>query len=292
MTASTILVADDQASPRNRVAQVLRERGFRVLLAADGLQALASCRREQPEVVVLDLVMPHMDGVAVCRALRADPVMPYLPILFCSSHDATADRVAALRAGGDDFVSKSIDDEELVARVEVLLRIKRLLDRSGGSTAPAPPEREPGALPPVGDQHELERQLAREFESATRHNQPLSVVVIALEHPDDDEPVSRVLSCVRGKHRVARYRDLGLAVILPNTHFGGAMALAEKAWHALAEAPGFAAHIGAACYPNPAIGNSSQLLDIAGAAVDRARAEGPAHICLYHHQAYLFRPDR
>lgn len=306
--AATVLIADDEASPREKAAYLLRQHGFRVLIAADGVQALAVCRRERPDLLLLDMIMPHMDGIGVCRALRGDPLVPYIPIIFYSRRDATADKVAGLRAGGDDFVGKEISDDELIARVEAHLRVKRLVDSAGRGTGTAKisPAASGSALAPP---EALEQRLADEFAGAVDNNEPLSLVLISVG--DDEggglasdvraELEAKITTCARASDLVARCRDIGYAILLPNTHFGGAMAIAESAWKAVpptkperagddrAPFPGLS--IGVACYPNPAIGSGPELHDIARAALTRAQAEGPAHICLFHHQAYLFRPD-
>ena len=287
--SATVLIADDQTSPRNRVASILREAGYRVLLAADGLQALANCRREQPDIVILDMVMPHMDGIAVCRALRGDPILPYIPVMFCSSHDDAADRVTGLRAGGDDFVGKSIGDEELLARVEALVRVKKLLDEALRTHEPSAAQVASADGEPIAG---LDQHLDREFARALKNNQPLSLVIVAVAAGGD---VAKTLqACGRGNEIVTSHPDKGYAVLLPNTHFGGAMASAERIWRSLPPSssdgsPG--ATIGAASYPNPEISSAADLVDFAHAALDRAHGEGQAYICLYHHQAYLFRPD-
>lgn len=287
--AATVLVADDQARFRAALKTLLEAEGYRVLEAADGLQALATCRHERPDVAVLDLVMPHMDGLAVCRALRADPGA-YVPILFYSARDATGDRVAALRAGGDDFAGKDTPDAELVARVESLVRIRRLLDarRRHGESAEH-------RLPPrIPDPEETRAVLARLFEQARTSGEPLSLLEVECEGDPpvrELERVREVLATTSRGHDVVGRTDDGWLVALPGTHFGGAMAAAERIWRALAPSHVFGGvAIGVSCFPNPKIDGADAMLSAAAAALARARQEGTAHICLVHHQAYLFRP--
>ncbi|HTM19983.1 MAG TPA: response regulator [Kofleriaceae bacterium] len=284
---ATVLIADDQATMRDQIAEILRAAGFRVLLAADGVQALATARREQPDVIVLDLVMPQLDGIGVCRALRSDPVLPYVPILFLSRRAATADRVNALRAGGDDFVGKDVDGEELVARIETLLRVKRMLEqrRRGSDTRP------PGiaAALELPDAAAMEERVRIELERASAHNQPLSLVLVLA--PGARDVAGRLSRCARAVDQLGRWKGDGWALLLPGSHFGGAMAAAERIWRALPPEPGFAGvSVGVSCYPATEVTGAAALVELAGAALERARDEGPGHICLFHHQAYLFRP--
>jgi hypothetical protein len=133
--------------------------------------------------------------------------------MFCSSHDAAADRVTGLRAGGDDFVGKDISDDELLARVEALVRVKKLLDEalrtqeSPGDTRATTTAGEPIAT--------LEHHLDREFNRALKHNQPLSLVIVAI--PADNEVANKLQACGRGNEIVASHPDHGYAVLLPNT---------------------------------------------------------------------------
>jgi two-component system, OmpR family, response regulator MprA len=115
-----ILVADDEPAVRVALRRALTLDGYEVALAEDGEEALDAVRREQPELVVLDILMPAVDGVAVCRRLRRDG--DRTPILMLTARDAVSDRVAGLDAGADDYLVKPFALEELLARVRALLR--------------------------------------------------------------------------------------------------------------------------------------------------------------------------
>jgi CheY-like chemotaxis protein len=289
--AGTILVADDQASFRDSVTRLLTKRGFRVLQAADGRQALATAQREKPDAMVVDVVMPHMDGVEMCRQLRADPSLPYIPVLFHSRRDQTRDVVTALRAGGDDFVPKGTEPDELVARVEVLVRIRRLLG--------AGPQRETKTAPVSTAERgaPLTELLGDPFDRAQVTGRPLSLLLVEPERGGgkrlgQGELSARLAVLCEGAEVVAPDKERAVGVVLADTHFGGALAAAEKVWR---DSPpsntssGLA--IGVACFPNRGVTGAADLIAFARAALDRARAEGPAHICLYQHQAYIFRPE-
>ena len=115
-----ILVVDDEPAVRDSLERALRLDGYEVELASDGLEALAKLRREEPNAVVLDLLMPQMDGLAVCRSLRAEGRRT--PVLILTARDGVADRVAGLDAGADDYLVKPFALEELQARLRALLR--------------------------------------------------------------------------------------------------------------------------------------------------------------------------
>jgi len=115
-----VLVVDDDASLRRMLARTLAVTGFEVEAVADGPSALVSLERVVPDVVVLDVKMPGMDGVAVCRRLRAKGLE--VPVLMLTARDAVADRVAGLQAGADDYLVKPFATEELTARLRALTR--------------------------------------------------------------------------------------------------------------------------------------------------------------------------
>ncbi|HJQ56103.1 MAG TPA: response regulator transcription factor, partial [Vineibacter sp.] len=129
-----VLVVDDDRHIRDVVAFALRKEGFAVAEAADGAAALAAAAREKPDLLVLDILMPEMDGTEVCRRLRAASAVP---VIFLSSKDDEIDRVVGLELGGDDYVTKPFSPRELVARVKAVLR------RRGGAADSAPAGEDP-----------------------------------------------------------------------------------------------------------------------------------------------------
>lgn len=118
--AEAILIVDDDASIRRMLERTLLADGYRVESVADGGAALASVERSVPDLVVLDLGLPGMDGVDVARRLRAKKLAT--PILMLTARDALGDRVEGLDAGADDYVVKPFETEELQARIRALLR--------------------------------------------------------------------------------------------------------------------------------------------------------------------------
>lgn len=114
-----ILLVDDDPHIRDMVRFALAREGFAVIEAGDGLEGLRLAENERPDLILLDVMMPEMDGTEVCRRLRRDS---RVPIIFLSSRDDEIDRVLGLELGGDDYVGKPFSPRELVARVKAVLR--------------------------------------------------------------------------------------------------------------------------------------------------------------------------
>ena len=116
----TVLIADDDRAIRAALARALTLEGYTVTEATDGAAALAQIEAIQPDVVVLDVMMPNVDGLTVCRVLRAE--RQRIPILMLTARTETPDRVAGLDAGADDYLPKPFELDELLARLRALLR--------------------------------------------------------------------------------------------------------------------------------------------------------------------------
>jgi two-component system response regulator MprA len=115
-----ILVVEDDAAVRDSLARTLRFEGYELDTADDGLAALDSVRRQEPDAMILDVSMPRLDGLEACRQLRAEGV--FVPVLMLTARDGIGDRVAGLDAGADDYLVKPFALQELLARMRALLR--------------------------------------------------------------------------------------------------------------------------------------------------------------------------
>lgn len=114
-----VLIVDDEPALRDAIAYSLKREGWRIALATDGLEALQLSRQLQPDLIVLDVMLPGMDGIQVCRAIRATSDVP---VLFLSAKGEDVDRILGLEIGGDDYLTKPFVMRELVARVRANLR--------------------------------------------------------------------------------------------------------------------------------------------------------------------------
>ena len=123
-----ILVADDTPANVRMLETRLRHEGYEIVVARDGEEALAAAHEAHPDLILLDIMMPKLDGIEVCRRLKGDPMFPFTPIIMVTAMSDTKDVVAGFEAGGDDYLTKPVDHQALLARVRSMLRIKTLHD--------------------------------------------------------------------------------------------------------------------------------------------------------------------
>ena len=126
-----ILVVDDVEKNVRLLADILKFKGYGVLTAGGGREALDQVSAQRPDLVLLDVMMPDINGYDVCRKIRQDPETAALPVVMVTALDAAEERIKGLDAGADDFVTKPINQAELLARVRSLLRVKQLYDQIG-----------------------------------------------------------------------------------------------------------------------------------------------------------------
>src|SRR5436190_24127186 len=124
-----ILVVDDNEMNRDILVTRLDTQGYELSQAADGEEALAAAKEQLPDLILLDIMMPKIDGIEVCRRLKADPTLPFMPIILVTAKASSSDVVTGLEAGADEYLTKPIDQMALVARVKSVLRIKELHDQ-------------------------------------------------------------------------------------------------------------------------------------------------------------------
>jgi DNA-binding response OmpR family regulator len=151
----TVLVVDDEPTIRETVAYNFKREGWNTVVAANGLDALSLARELKPDVVVLDIMLPGMDGFQVCRTLRAEST---IPILLLSARGEEVDRILGLELGGDDYLTKPFAMRELIARVRAMLRRADMAPATG---QPAPAREE---TPPPKQESSADNQILRSGE--------------------------------------------------------------------------------------------------------------------------------
>jgi adenylate cyclase len=124
-----ILIVDDNETNRDILATRLRPHGYELIEAGDGEAALAAAQQYHPDLILLDVMMPKLDGIEVCRRVKADSELPFIPVILVTALGDSKDVVAGLEAGADEYLTKPVDQAALVARVKSMLRTKLLTDQ-------------------------------------------------------------------------------------------------------------------------------------------------------------------
>jgi two-component system, cell cycle response regulator len=240
--AERILVVDDEPDIRRLLARLLKSGGYHVTAAPDGPTALALAAELDPDLVLLDVSMPGMDGYAVCRALQQRERVP--AVIFVSAYGTTRDRVEGLEAGAVDYVVKPFDPVEVRARARAALRTQAVRDALALQASTDP-------LTGLANRRQLDLRLAEAFDLAHRHGRPLACLMLDVDHfkrvndtyghAAGDAVLREVAARARAECRavdtVARFGGEELTVLLPETDAEGARTVAERMRAAVAATP-------------------------------------------------------
>jgi diguanylate cyclase (GGDEF)-like protein len=251
-----ILVVDDHPDNVEIINARLSSRGFVIETASNGEEALHVVRENPPHLILLDVMMPIMDGYEVCRRIKQDDSLPYIPIILVTARDSTQDKVEGLDAGADDYLTKPINFPELEARVRSMLRIKRLqdeLDQKNRELELANKRLRKlsitDGLTDLFNHRHIHELLHEEFERTRRSGEPLAVAMLDLDrfklvndtfgHPTGDVILYETARILRETAReidmVGRYGGEEFVVILPGTDEEAAAQFADRVRVAVSE---------------------------------------------------------
>jgi two-component system, cell cycle response regulator len=239
-----IVVADDDRISRELLANILRSAGHLVEAVDDGQEAVERVGQGGVDLVLLDVVMPRLNGVEACRLLKGMTLDTFLPVMLVTVKTDTASRVEGLRIGADDYVSKPYEETELLARVASMLRMKRLHDQVAAQKARFERLSVHDELTGLYNYRYLNTRLTEEFKRAERYHEPFACLLIDIDQlravndvsgrGAGDAAIVRVADgirrCVREVDVVARYGGDEFLVVLPSTHFAGSVVVAERIW--------------------------------------------------------------
>jgi diguanylate cyclase (GGDEF)-like protein len=261
MESRDILVVDDSRTVLAMVTDILECEGYSVRKAENGRVALELVAEERPDLMLLDVMMPEMDGYQVCEALRRDE--DYIPVLMITAKGDLKDLVRGLDVGADDYITKPFDHVELVARVKSLLRIRTLQKRLYAQNLELEAKNQQlealatqldalnqelqllsvtDGLTKAHNHRHFQERLKSEFARAKRYQEALSCVMIDIDHfkavndehghPVGDKVLVRLVEIlkegIRGEDLVARYGGEEFVLLLPKTTADHASNLAER----------------------------------------------------------------
>jgi two-component system, cell cycle response regulator len=224
-------------------ARQLRRAGYDVEVAENGLEALERLRQRLFPILLTDWEMPTMDGLALCRAVRDAQFDGYVYIILLTSRDGKANIIEGLEAGADDYLTKPVNDQELVARLQTAQRILKLEQSLRAANQRNLLMSITDALTGTYNRHHLMHQLPKELERTRRYARPLSAVLCDIDvfkaindsrgHQFGDEVIMQVAALLQRSIRsevdwVVRYGGEEFLVVLPEADFGAALAFAER----------------------------------------------------------------
>jgi diguanylate cyclase (GGDEF)-like protein len=306
-----VLVVEDSPGQAEWLQQTLSCQGYRVLVARDGREALRHVMSDSPDIVVLDVMLPDMDGLEVLRVIKMRSGERFVPVILISASAGLEARVAGLRIGADDFLAKPFAEAEIQARTASMLRIKSLQDQLREANAQLEKLAVADGLTGLYNRRTFDERLRDEFKRCQRYGDPVSLMILDLDHfkrlndhyghPFGDrvlrETAELVSSMVRAPDVCARYGGEEFAIILPKTQLQGALAVGERILARLRErtypAPGqpsiasgrggvrVTASVGVACHPSAEVTTPGRLIDCADEALYRAKCDGRDRVCAH-----------
>lgn len=297
-----ILVVDDTNAGQDELVRLLGGAGHEVVAVGEGTAAIKAVRTEAFDLVMLDKVLPGLDGLQVLRLLKGGLAEDeYLPVILTSVKGDAASRVEGLRLGADDFIARPCDEQELVARVEGLLRIKTMHARLSSAKRELEHISTTDSLTGLLNKRGLQTRLRDEFLRVQRYGRVLSAAILDLDHFKSvndtwghlagDEVLRQFADLlgenVRETDVVARYGGEEFVVLLPETSVEGALVSLERMRESMAGSRFGAPYVslpltfsaGVACFPSEDVRAPDELLHRADAALYEAKRTGRNRVC-------------
>jgi two-component system cell cycle response regulator len=306
-------VAGNDLDSLRAMSDALNGMGYLVEAAQDGVQAVEKFRSELPDLVLLDVSLPKMNGLEVCRFIKLSSPDAFVPVVLVSSSGDVDSKVIGLNGGADDYLGKPFDMAELRARVTAMLRIKELQDRTLDRWHELESLSAIDDLTGLLNPRAMRQRLRAEFARSQRYNDPLAVMMVDVDHfkkvNDEcghlfgDHVLAELAGVLKSSCReidaVARYGGDEFLLVLPQTHFAGSLTVGERIWrgvgaHTFAHAGTFrnvTVSIGISFYPHTTVDSPDGLVSVADRALYQAKSEGRNRICLHQQASYVFQPS-
>jgi diguanylate cyclase (GGDEF)-like protein len=301
--SARILIVDDHEDNVELLRARLESWGFETLSAKDGAEALSTIESSLPDLVLLDIMMPKIDGIEVARRVKNNPELPFIPIIMQTALDSTENKVEGLEAGADDYITKPIDFPELKARVKSMLRIKRLQEEVEERERELMEANErlrhmsqTDGLTGLENRRHIESRLEEMFEHAKRLAEPFSCVMVDLDkfksvndeygHQAGDAVLRQLAKILKHEIReidhAGRYGGEEFILLLTGTVLDAAVTFAERCRKSIEEhtftfeggSIQRTASFGVAGWPHPKITSCDALVRAADDALYVAKETG------------------
>jgi two-component system, cell cycle response regulator len=297
MPLGRILVVDDNADNVEIIATRLRFRGYEIIEATNGETALNSVRSDKPDLILLDVMLPDIDGYEIARRIKGADDLPFIPVILVTARDSTQDKVAGLDAGADDYLTKPINFPELEARVRSMLRIKALQDELEEKNRELERLSISDGLTGLYNHRHIHGLLQEEFERADRTGERLTVAMFDLDrfksvndnygHQAGDRVLEQFADILRETareiDRLGRYGGEEFMALLPDTGIEDGVVFVERVRREVARQPfaigrdqaiSMTTSCGVATYPHDLIHDPETLVRLADEALYAAKAAG------------------
>ncbi len=300
---ANILVIDDSRLVAHVAKNILTKRGHAVTVAGDGTKGLESLKNSTPDLVLLDLIMPGVDGYWVCEKIKTDDNYKDIPVIMLTSKAESADKVRGLELGASDYVTKPFDEGELVARVNTHLRIKELYESLQETNCQLQELANRDGLTGLFNHRYFQEALSKDFQRALRYHESLSCVLCDIDffkkfndtygHQTGDD-VLRILAqliedALRETDLAARYGGEEFALVLYHTPGPAAQMVAERLRESVESHDFISGDLslkvtisaGVATFPHEDIPDHKNLVECADKALYRAKEKGRNRVIVF-----------
>ncbi len=306
MAKAKILLVEDNKTQASIICEGLTRCGYEVIHVENGMAAIKSAKADKVDLVLLDLLLPDIDGNEVCRWLKLNHDTKALPIIMLTAKGAANDKVAGLEAGADDYLPKPFDESELNARIYARLRVKLQQDelqQKNRQLESMLTQVETLAimdsLTGLFNRRRFETILANEFKKSQRYKHPLACMMIDIDHFKNvndrfghqagdsvlREVAQCIQSCIREVDTLSRWGGEEFMVVSPNTSKDNALHAAERILRGVGshrfeaiDGQQVTVSIGVAGIPDPDIDNAEKLVHAADMALYEAKRKGRARV--------------
>lgn len=291
-----ILIVDDSRLIAHVAKTMLTKRGHEIILAQDGKAGVEAAKSEQPDIILLDLIMPVMDGYEVCKHLKGDDSTKEIPIIMVTSKAEAADKVKGLEMGALDYVTKPFDESELIARVNIHLRLRELYEAVQEQNRQLQEMANRDGLTGLYNHRYFHEQLSQDFLRAKRYHENLSCILFDIDffkkfndtygHQTGDVVLKGLASVIQRATResdlAARYGGEEFAIILYHTDGPAAYQAGERLRtmvesHEIQDDSNVlrvTISVGVATFPHEKIHDSKDLIEHTDQALYKAKDNG------------------